>query len=86
MTEDNDDWGLDCREALHRVYHFLDGELTPDSRALIARHLDECAPCLRVFGFETEIRKLVAGKCREQVPDGLKERIAAAIDHESRLQ
>ncbi|HLN06109.1 MAG TPA: mycothiol system anti-sigma-R factor [Acidimicrobiales bacterium] len=82
MKGDNDDTSVDCREALHRVYHFLDGELTPERRDQIARHLDRCSPCVEAFGFETEIRRLVADRCRDQVPDELRIRIAVAIDHE----
>ncbi len=72
----------DCREALHRIYHFLDGELTPMRRQEIEGHLNNCSCCLRQFGFEAEIRKLLANKCRDDVPDGLRERIAGAIHHE----
>jgi len=82
MNGENDDTNIDCRDALHRVYHFLDGELTQERRDQIARHLERCSPCLRVFGFETELRKLIANRCRDQVPDELRIRIAAAIDHE----
>ena len=71
----------DCADAVHRLYHFLDGELTPDKRAEIQHHLDECNPCLEAFDFEAELKILIASKCREQVPDGLRERIAAAIRH-----
>lgn len=86
MKGEKDETSVDCREALHRVYHFLDGELTPERRDQIARHLDKCSPCVEVFGFETEIRKLVADRCRDQVPDELRTRIAAAIDHEHRVK
>jgi mycothiol system anti-sigma-R factor len=79
-----DDTNINCREALHRVYHFLDGELTPERRDQIARHLDRCSPCLRAFGFETEIRRLVADRCRDEVPEELRARIATVIDHEHR--
>jgi len=82
MNGDNYDSSIDCREALHRVYHFLDGEMTAERRDQIARHLERCAPCLRAFGFETELRKLIADKCRDEVPEGLRLRIASAIDHE----
>lgn len=82
MKGEQDQKYLDCKEALHRVYHFLDGELTEERREEISQHLQACSPCLEVFGFETEIRRLVAGKCREQVPAQLRDRIATAIDHE----
>ena len=77
---------VDCEESVHVLYHFLDGELTPERRDQIAHHLDQCSPCVEVFGFETEIRRLVADRCRDQVPDQLRTRIAAAIDHEHRAR
>jgi mycothiol system anti-sigma-R factor len=82
---DKDSWaGLDCTETVHRLYHFLDGELTTDRREEIRRHLDECSPCLDAFDFEAELRKLISDRCRDRVPDYLRERIAKAIEHEHR--
>jgi mycothiol system anti-sigma-R factor len=74
----------DCEEVIHRIYHFLDGELTQDKRAEIQRHLDECGPCIEAFEFELELRTLVSRGCREQVPEELRMRIAGLIDHERR--
>ena len=82
MNGEIDDSSIDCREALHRVYHFLDGEMTTERREQIAKHLERCAPCLRAFGFENELRRLIADRCRDEVPEGLRLRIASAIDHE----
>ena len=36
---------MDCDDALHRVYEYLDGEMTVWRRRAITRHLDECPPC-----------------------------------------
>ncbi|MER3452891.1 MAG: mycothiol system anti-sigma-R factor [Acidimicrobiia bacterium] len=73
----------DCTEALHRIYHYLDEEgLTDEVRARIARHLDECPPCKDGYDFERELRALIADKCREEVPEALRRRIAEAIGHE----
>jgi len=72
----------DCDDAVHRLYHFLDGELDDSKRQHIQQHLDECLPCLEAFDFEAELRTVIAQKCREQVPDRLRDRIAQAIDHE----
>jgi mycothiol system anti-sigma-R factor len=71
----------DCDDAIKELYGFLDGELTDERRRLIRHHLDECSPCLEVFDFEAELRNVVATKCREQVPDSLKQRIAEALQH-----
>ena len=72
----------ECSEAVEVLYHFLDGQLTEERRILIKRHLDDCPPCLDAFDFEAELRQMIALRCRERVPDGLMERIAAAIQHE----
>ncbi len=72
----------DCGEAVHRLYHFLDGELDDGRRAVIQSHLDSCLPCLDAFDFEAELRAVIARKCRDQVPDQLRARIAVAIQHE----
>ena len=47
---------MDCDGAIHRVYHYLDGELTVWKRRAITRHLDDCPPCAEGYGFEIEIR------------------------------
>lgn len=71
-----------CAEVVHRLYHFLDGELTDERRAVIRSHLDECGPCLEAFDFEAELRQIVASRCRDHVPERLRDRVAAAIRHE----
>jgi mycothiol system anti-sigma-R factor len=72
----------DCDDAVHRLYDFLDGELDDDRRAHIKQHLDECLPCLEAFDFEAELRMVIAQKCREQVPDHLRQRIFQALQQE----
>ncbi|HZD65890.1 MAG TPA: mycothiol system anti-sigma-R factor [Acidimicrobiales bacterium] len=79
---DEHSWSGDCGEAIHRLYHFLDGELTPERRSEIRRHLDACEPCLEAFDFELELRQVIATRCRDRVPEHLRSRIAAAILHE----
>jgi mycothiol system anti-sigma-R factor len=76
-----DDWlgGEDCEQALRTLYHFLDGELTADRRSVIQRHLNHCSPCLEAFDFEAELKIVIARSCRDQVPDGLRQRIADVI-------
>lgn len=68
-----------CIEAVEVLYQYLDGELTEERRLVISRHLDDCPPCYDAYGFETELRIVVAQKCRERVPDHLRERVADAI-------
>jgi len=79
MTEKHDP--AKCTEAVHLLYHFLDGELTDERRALIQHHLDDCPPCYEAYDFEAELRGVIAHRCREQVPEALRQRIADAIGH-----
>ena len=76
--------GADCNETIERLYHFLDGELTEERRLEIQRHLDECAPCVDAYGFESELRQVIANRCRDHVPDALLERVRHVLrDEES---
>jgi mycothiol system anti-sigma-R factor len=70
----------DCSEVLAVVYSFLDGEIDESGKNRIREHLDECAPCLRQFGIEKEVKLLVARCCGEdRAPDSLRLRIVARI-------
>lgn len=66
---------MDCEHAINQVYAYLDGELTVWKRRAIARHLDKCPPCAEGFTFEVELRQVIVSKCREEVPEELKDRI-----------
>ena len=72
----------DCEDAVHRLYHFLDGELDDAKRVEIKRHLDECLPCLEAFDFEAELRQVIAMRCRDEVPEGLRQRVHQALVQE----
>ncbi len=51
-----------CSEVLDRVYSYLDGEMDQVSYAQVRVHLDECGPCLREFGLEEAVKRLVPAK------------------------
>jgi mycothiol system anti-sigma-R factor len=68
-----------CQDAIATLYSFLDGELTAESRVKIQYHLEECSPCFAAFGFEAELKAVIARKCRDDVPDSLRRRVAEAL-------
>lgn len=68
-----------CDDALNELYSFLDGELTSEVRGQIEQHLDDCNPCIEAYDFEAELRIVISQKCRDTVPDDLRQRIADAI-------
>jgi mycothiol system anti-sigma-R factor len=68
-----------CSDVLGELYLFLDGELDDQARVRITAHLDDCSPCLEAFDFEADLRRVIANRCRDQVPDELRQRILGAI-------
>jgi mycothiol system anti-sigma-R factor len=75
---------MNCDDAVHQLYHYLDGELTEERRVLISEHLTYCGPCGGAAEFEAELRMVIANHCKDHVPESLIRRIADAIDEESR--
>ena len=71
---------VDCSEVIEQVYLYLDGEIDDVGRRKVREHLDECAPCLRQFGLEQDVKALVARCCGgDTAPDGLKERLIVRL-------
>lgn len=73
----------DCNDALHELYQYLDGELTDGRRKVIAQHLSDCGECFEAFDFQAELRQVIAHKCRDEVPDALKARVAQVLEGEA---
>ncbi len=70
----------ECAELIAEVWTLLDGECTPETRQKLKQHLDECPPCLRLFGIEEQFKALIATKCSgDKAPEGLRERLRLEI-------
>jgi len=76
--------GVDCNGTIERLYHYLDGELTDERRQEIRHHLDECSPCLDAFDFEAELRHVIASRCKDHVPEALRQRVHDALREEEK--
>jgi mycothiol system anti-sigma-R factor len=59
-----------CTEVLERVYSYLDGEADEAACAKIRQHLDECGPCLREYGLEEAVKRLVHRHCGHDAAPG----------------
>ena len=71
---------IDCSDVIEQVYLYLDGEINDEGRAKVRQHLDECAPCLRQFGLENDVKALVARCCGgDTAPDHLRERLVVRL-------
>jgi len=69
-----------CTEVLARVYSYLDGEIEVNGYSQIREHLDECGPCLREYGLEEAVKRLVHKCCgAEPAPSGLRSKVLVRI-------
>jgi mycothiol system anti-sigma-R factor len=67
---------LDCEDVLRDVFLFIDDESDPALVGRIRQHLDGCAPCLRQFGLEQDVKSLIARCCGGDVaPEHLRDNI-----------
>jgi len=70
-----------CSEVLAQVYSYLDSEIDDDTASSkIRQHLDECGPCLREYGLEEVVKKLVHKCCgQEPAPGALRAKVLTRI-------
>jgi mycothiol system anti-sigma-R factor len=69
-----------CTDVLARIYDYLDGELDQTGCADIKQHLDECGPCLREYGLDEMVKKLVHKCCGyDPVPQDLRAKVLGRI-------
>ena len=70
----------DWSEVLHRIYEYLDGEMSPEDVARVAHHLEECRPCLAEHDLDNAVKQVVRRACTEDAaPDYLRLRITRSI-------
>ena len=74
-----DDDDVDCRQVVEQLFTFLDGELTEARRLQVTSHMHGCVDCHEVIEFHAELKMSISQKCREDVPDQLRLRIAKAL-------
>ena len=55
----------DCSEVLHRIYEYLDGEMSADDVRRVASHLSECQPCLAEHDLDVALKEAVRRSCTE---------------------
>lgn len=68
-----------CEDALNQIYAYLDKELDKSQLDDLETHLKGCSPCLEMFDFEAQLKVLISERCRDKVPDSVRNRIQAAL-------
>lgn len=66
----------DCREAMHRLYQYLDRELSDDDQQVVRDHLLHCPPCQDLFRFEENVLTFIGETCRKtSAPPALRDKV-----------
>lgn len=73
-----------CREALERVYEFLDGELPAADAATIKQHFERCKSCYPVLAYCQSFQEALerAANCQCCAPDDLKNKIKQILQEQ----
>jgi anti-sigma factor (TIGR02949 family) len=67
--------GVDCSEALAKLFEFLDAEIGDAEGDRIRLHLADCEPCFSEYDVSDHLKKLVRRSCSDNAPAELHERI-----------
>lgn len=72
---------MNCREALAKLYDYLDKELGEDDKKHLEQHLEYCSDCLKQYELEEEFNKVIKQKvCCQPDVTHLKNRVREQID------
>jgi mycothiol system anti-sigma-R factor len=71
---------IDCNDVLDELYVYLDDETDDATKGRIRQHLEACAPCLKQYGLEQDVRALIARCCgSDSAPQSLHQRVRVRI-------
>jgi anti-sigma factor (TIGR02949 family) len=68
--------GCGCDGCESMMQPYLDGMLSDAELAEAREHLERCPPCEKRYRFEEHLRHFVRVAADEQMPEGLRERLA----------
>lgn len=71
---------ISCSEAVDRLWHYLEQELTQDRRAEIEHHLAFCRRCCGELEFARELRRFLKDAARPQLPPDVEDRLNSFLD------
>ena len=69
-----------CKTVIANLSNYLDGELAPEMRHKIEKHLRGCRRCSAVYDSTRKMLVIVADERTFEIPMGYSERLHAFID------
>ncbi len=71
---------IGCREAVQRLWDYLDRDLTPVDEQALEEHLAFCLRCCGELEFARELRELLRTRTSAEMPPDVHGRLEAVID------
>ena len=71
---------IDCREAVRRMWAYLDHALERGPSEEFETHLDACQRCCGELEFSRHLKEMAASTGSETLPDSLRRRIDLLLD------
>jgi len=71
---------IGCREAVQRLWEYLDGTVEPDERVLVEEHLARCRTCCGELEFAKELRRMLARRPDGDLPADVLQRLDQTIE------
>ena len=72
---------IDCEEVWRQISNYLDNEVGPDLRAIMAAHFKDCAHCSAIRDGTRNVVKLVGDGKAFEIPGGAGQRFYTKLDH-----
>ncbi len=66
---------IECPEVWKEITNYMEGDLTPEMRERVDRHLKECRHCKAVYDGSQNVVRLLGGKNVLELPPGFSQRL-----------
>lgn len=71
---------MNCERARELLGAYIDGELTPDDRAAVARHVADCQDCSAAHADFARLGRALRAEGRQPMPPGLPDKVRRTLD------
>ena len=75
---------ISCREAMERLWAYIDGELGESDAGCVESHLDACRGCYPQYDFQKAFCEFLQQHAQKPVPANLRRRVFMALLEEDR--
>lgn len=71
---------MSCREAVRRLWRYLDGDLDDLDARRVEEHLEHCVMCCGELEFVGELQGVLASQQTAQLPEDMQDRLVQFLD------